>query len=112
LPVQWQVVCVFRHDHLREHTGARGTLLDRLKRLGRGLHRARAGVGETRVFDHFHLRGDIFVALADFLSDLSQILIALRAVLLSFWKIVLDALALQMTRQRLASARPALAGGT
>jgi hypothetical protein len=67
------------------------------------LHRACAGV-ETGILDHPHLRGQVFVAFADFFADPPQALIALRAMLLRFRKIVLDALVFQRARQRLASA--------
>jgi hypothetical protein len=109
LPMERQVIRPFAHDHVRQDRIAGRALLDRLRGLGGRLHRAGAGVAEAGIFDHLHLRGQVFVALADLFADAPQILIAVRAMLLGFWKIVLDALALQMARQRLASPRPSAA---
>src|SRR5258708_24692060 len=99
------MVGVLGHDHLRQQACAGSALLNRLRWLGRRLHRARAGVGEASILDDFHLRRNILVALADFLADSSQVLIAVRAMLVAFWQIVLDALTSQVPRQRFSSAR-------
>ena len=81
-------------DHLRQQARSRRTLLDRRSRLGGRLYRASAVVGEAGILDHLHLRGDVFIALAEFLADSPQVLIALRTVLFRFGQVVLNALAL------------------
>jgi len=102
------MVSKFRHDHLRQQTRSRRALLNRLGRLGRRGDGAAAGVLDANVFDHQHLRRNVFVALADFLADLPQVFVAGLAVLFAFGQIVHDAFALQMPGNRTATARVAL----
>src|SRR5258705_13819943 len=96
------------HDHMRQQTGARGALLDWLCRLARDFHRACASVLLAGVFDHLHLRRDIFVALADFFADAPQILVAVGAMLVLLGQVMHDALPLQVRRQGPTPARLAL----
>src|ERR1700730_1677745 len=95
----------FAHNHMRQQTGARGALLDWLCRLASDLHRACASVLLVGVFDHLHLRRDIFVALADFFADAPQILVAVGAMLVLLGQVMHDALPLQVARQGPAPAR-------
>ena len=102
--MQWQMIGNLADDHLCQQRCTGRTLGDRLRRLGGRLHRALAGVLLADVFDHKKLRGDVFIALADFLTEQAQVLLATRTMLLFSGKIVLDAFAFQMRCQRPASA--------
>ena len=104
LPVQRLMVGPFRHDHLRQQTGSRRALLDRLRRLGGGPHRAFAGVLQANILDHLHRRGDVFVAFAGLFRNQPQVLAAAVAVLFRFRQVVNEAFALQMPRQGLTPA--------
>ena len=101
LPVQRLMVGPFRHDHLRQQARSRRALLDRLRRLGGGPHRAVAGVLQANVLNHLHRRGNVFVAFAGLFRDQPQVLAAAGAVLFRFRQIVNDSFPLQMPRQRL-----------
>ena len=91
--------------HLRQQARSRRALLNRLRGLARGLHRAGAGILFRDIFDHNQRSRDVLIALAGFFAELPQVLFADRAMLLSFLKIVNDTLAFQMARQGAASAR-------
>ena len=108
LPVQRQMIDAFGYDHLRQQTGSGRALFNRLRRLGRRLHRAGARVFLAHILDDGQLRRNVFVALAGLFTDGPQILLAGGAVLFRLRQIVLDALALEMPRQRLPAAPPFL----
>ena len=67
------MVRVLGHDHLRQQACARRALFNWLRRFRCRSHRAVAGVLHADVFDHRHLRRDVFITLADFLADLSAV---------------------------------------
>ena len=92
------------HDHLRQQACSGRALFDRLRRFVRRLHRAIAGVLQAHVLNHAQGRRNVVVALAGLFGDQTQILAASGAVLVGLGQIVHDSLALQMPRQRLASA--------
>src|SRR6185437_10448321 len=84
---------------------ARRALLNRLRRLARGLHRAGAAILFADIFDHDQLRRDVLIALAGFFAELPQVLPADRAMLLGLLQIVNDAFPFQMAGQSAAPAR-------
>src|SRR6516165_1510432 len=94
----------FRHNHLRQQAGSRRALLDRLRRLGGGPHRAVAGVLQTHILNHLHGGGDVFVAFAGLFRNQPQVFAAAGAVLVRLGQVVNDSLPLQMPRQSLAPA--------
>src|SRR3954447_6919423 len=99
----------FAHNHLSQHTGRSRALLDRLGWFGGSPDLACASVLLAGIFDYQHLRRNIFIALADFFADMTQSLLTIGALLIGFRQIVNNALALEMPRQCLPSARLLLA---
>src|SRR6202043_1924018 len=83
-------------------------LLDRLRRLGRRLHGAGARVFLADVLNDGQLRRNVFVPLAGLFTNRPQMLPTGGAVFFLFRQIVHDALALEMPRKRLTTARPFL----
>ena len=96
--MQGQVIGQLADNHLRQQRSPGDALLNRLRRFGGRLHRARAGILLAHILDYLHLRRNILVALTDFLADPTQVLAALFAVFLAFRQVVLDALAFEVTR--------------
>src|SRR5947208_2492529 len=103
LPVQWQMVGHFGHDYLCQQARSGRALLDRLRRLGRGLDRAVASVFLAHILDYGQLRRNILVALARFFTNGPQILLASGAVLFLFRQIMHYTLTLEMPRQGLSA---------
>ena len=104
LPVQGLVIGPLGHNHLRQQTRSRCALLDGLRRLGGGLHRAFAGVLEANVLNHLHRGGNVFIAFAGLFGDQPQVLAAAGTVLIRLGQVVNDSLPCQMPRQGLAAA--------
>jgi len=92
LSVYRKMIGHFAHNHLRQQTGSRGALLNRLRRLGGGPHGAVASILLAYILDHFQLRRNVFVALAGFFADRPQILLAGGAMLFFFRQIMHDQL--------------------
>ena len=84
LPRQGQMVGVLAHRHLRQETRSRQPLLDRRHRLAGRDHRTAFGAGVLLAgfLDHRQRGRNELQPLADFLADVSQVLGAVRAVLL------------------------------
>src|SRR6266480_4592876 len=104
LPVQRQMVGPFAHNHLRQQAGPGDALFDRLWRLARGPHRARAGVLQAGFFDHCERGGHVFVVFTSFLANVAEIPFAPGAVLFLVREVTHDALTLQIPWKRLAAA--------
>lgn len=93
----------FRHDHLRQQTGARSALLNGLHRLPRRSDRAITGIFAAHILNHLHRSGNVFVALAGLFFDQPQVPAAAIAVLFRFCQIVYDPFPDQIPRQHLTS---------
>jgi len=104
LPVQRHMVGRLGYDHLGQQTGASGALFNRLRRLGGSLHCALAGILLADILDDYHLRWDVFIALARLFADGPQVLRAHRTVLFLILQIVHDPFPLEMRGQRLPAA--------
>ena len=85
LPIQRHMIVELVQHHRRHQAGAGGALLDDLRRQGRDAHAAlAAGTGQLGPLDlgPHHLGRNVFVAFADFATDLAFRLAAVRTNLL------------------------------
>jgi hypothetical protein len=66
-----QMIRQLADNHMRQYTGARRALLNRLRRLRRRSHRAGTGLLLAGVLNHQHLRRDVLISFADFFSNMT-----------------------------------------